>query len=164
MDRDHFPYPVAPPGQQTDRRAEPAQDAQLIYLRQHGKYLTPGRGVDLVSGIAVVLRGFLLNLLVWLPIAALLLLVLLVVPPLDTFFPPLTFDDASYQNGYGWMAAALASVTSASVVSHANIYNWSRGANGGIFRAALPRLTLRMMSFADFVQTKGFGSALLCSM
>ena len=51
-----------------------------------------------------------------------------------------------------------------SVVSHANIYNWSRGANGGIFRAALPRLTLRMMSFADFVQTKGFGSALLCSM
>ena len=53
---------------------------------------------------------------------------------------------------------------SSSVVSHANIYNWSRGANGGIFRAALPRLTLRMMSFADFVQTKGFGSALLCSM
>jgi hypothetical protein len=108
MDREHFPYPVDPPGQQTDRRADPAQDAQLIYLRQYGKYLAPGRGIDLVSGIAVVLRGFLLNLLVWLPIAALLLLVLLVVPPLDTFFPRLTFDDPSYRNGYGWMAAAAA--------------------------------------------------------
>ena len=50
-----------------------------------------------------------------------------------------------------------------SVVSRAKIHNQSCRANGGIFRAALPRLTLRMISLADFVQTKGFGLALLCS-
>jgi patatin-like phospholipase len=58
MDSEHFPYPVDPPGQQTHRRADPAQDKQLIYLRQHGKYLAPGRGIDLVSGIAVVVARF----------------------------------------------------------------------------------------------------------
>jgi hypothetical protein len=80
MDRDRFPYPVDAPNQQTQRRADPAQDAQLIYLRQHGQYLTPGRGIDIVSGIAVVLRGLLLNLLVWLPIAALAVFVLMLIP------------------------------------------------------------------------------------
>lgn len=51
-----------------------------------------------------------------------------------------------------------------SVVSHANGYNRPAAASGGIFKAALPRLTLRTMSLADFVQTNGLGLALLCSM
>ncbi len=38
------------------------------WLRQHGNYLTPGKGITLVSGIAVILRGILLNLIVWVPI------------------------------------------------------------------------------------------------
>lgn len=63
-----FPYPVDPPAAQQDRLSDPQQDAQLIYLRQHGKYLTPGRGLDVLSLVAVVLRGFLLNLLVWSPV------------------------------------------------------------------------------------------------
>ena len=33
-------------------------------------------------------------------------------------------------------------------MSHANDYNWFCRANGGIFNAALPRLTLRMMALA----------------
>ena len=81
MDGAHFPYPVDPPNEQTKRRADPAQDAQLIYLRHHGKYLMPGRGIDLVSAIAVVLRGLLLNVLVWLPLTALALFVSLAGPP-----------------------------------------------------------------------------------
>lgn len=40
----------------------------LRFLRSHGKYLTPGNGITLASLIAVVLRGIILNLLVWLPI------------------------------------------------------------------------------------------------
>lgn len=44
---------------------------QLIrFLRSHGNYLTPGRGLDLFSGGATFLRGLLLNLLVWLPLVA----------------------------------------------------------------------------------------------
>ena len=49
----------------------------------------------------------------------------------------------------------------ASVVPHAKLYNYSEVANGGMFKTALPRLTLRMMSLADFAQTKGLGLALL---
>jgi hypothetical protein len=51
--------------------------------------------------------------------------------------------------------------TCASVVSHANGYkNEPAGANAGIFKAARTRLTLRMMSLADFVQTNGLGLAM----
>ena len=42
----------------------------LRYLRQHGNYLTPGEGITLTSVIVVLLRGMILNLLVWIPIAA----------------------------------------------------------------------------------------------
>jgi predicted acylesterase/phospholipase RssA len=108
MDSDHFPYPIDPPDRQTDRRADPAQDAQLIYLRQHGKYLTPGRGIDIVSAIAVVLRGVLLNLLVWLPLAALVLFLLLLVPSVDVVPPFVALQDRFPKNGYGWMAIVSA--------------------------------------------------------
>jgi hypothetical protein len=42
----------------------------LRYLRQHGNYLTPGEGITLTSVIVVLLRGMILNLLVWIPIVA----------------------------------------------------------------------------------------------
>ena len=42
----------------------------LRYLRGHGNYLTPGKGITIFSGIAVLLRGTFLNLLVWLPLMA----------------------------------------------------------------------------------------------
>jgi len=38
----------------------------LRYLREHGYYLSPGKGITLVSLIGVVLRGTALNLMVWL--------------------------------------------------------------------------------------------------
>jgi len=40
----------------------------IDWLRQHGNYLTPGNGITLASGIAIILRGILLNLIVWVPI------------------------------------------------------------------------------------------------
>ncbi|PZR88778.1 MAG: hypothetical protein DLM68_06925 [Hyphomicrobiales bacterium] len=52
----------------------------------------------------------------------------------------------------------------ASVVSHAKVYNRTWSADGGIFNAARPRLTLRMMAFVDVVHPKGVRSALFCSM
>ena len=43
----------------------------LRHLRLHGKYLTPGRGITAMSLAAVILRGIVLNLVVWLPLAVL---------------------------------------------------------------------------------------------
>jgi hypothetical protein len=139
MAADTFPYGVDPPRQQTRRRAQPADDERLIYLRHHGKYLTPGGGIDVVSGIAVVLRGFLINLLVWIPIVALALLFLFIIP--------LPYGGTAWdprgdfpQNGYGLIlllcaAAALffAAVsvgyslwTFASTGTSAQRYDWRR--------------------------------------
>ena len=49
----------------------------LSFLRQHGLYLTPGNDITVWSGIAVVLRTILLNLLVWVPMAAFVFLAML---------------------------------------------------------------------------------------
>src|SRR5262249_39182769 len=107
MDPQRFPYPIDAPERQTNRRSTPAQDAQLIYLRQHGKYLIPGRGIDLVSAIAVVLRGIMLNLLVWLPITAFILLLIRSLPSADAVLPLVVFK-GRFPGGYGWVALVSA--------------------------------------------------------
>lgn len=63
----NFPYGSADPTQ-PDSKDIPQHQAMLKYLRQHGNYLVPGNGISIKSGIAVVLRGIIVNLLVWLPI------------------------------------------------------------------------------------------------
>ncbi|UGX89840.1 patatin-like phospholipase family protein (plasmid) [Bradyrhizobium barranii subsp. barranii] len=45
-------------------------DRVLDFLRQHGKYLTPGDGLTMWSVVSVLLRALLLNLAVWIPLAA----------------------------------------------------------------------------------------------
>jgi hypothetical protein len=101
QDSKTFPYPVDPPVQQQGRLSTPRQDAQLIHLREHGKFLTPGNGIDAISLIAVLIRGFLLNVLVWLPILAFLLLMLMLIGPVEDVVPAL---DGLPRDGYGWMA------------------------------------------------------------
>jgi hypothetical protein len=67
MDPERSPFGTddpSPDGKSTD---SPTQRGLLRYLRQHGYYLTPGNGITIVSLLAVVLRGTLLNLLVWIP-------------------------------------------------------------------------------------------------
>src|SRR5262245_5485172 len=53
---------------------DPKNPSPLLgYLRRHGSYLAPGGGTQALPGIAVVLRGLVLNLLLlWLPIATVL--------------------------------------------------------------------------------------------
>jgi hypothetical protein len=62
------------------------------------------------------------------------------------------------------IAGIYAVLIAANVASHAKLYNQSFRGREGKFSVALPRFTLSTMSFADFVQTKGFGSALFRSM
>ncbi|WP_420404558.1 hypothetical protein [Nisaea sp.] len=60
-----FPFGTAPPKD----RANPAHwDGMLRYLREHAEYLAPNNDISLLSGVAVVVRGILLNLLVWVPV------------------------------------------------------------------------------------------------
>ncbi len=64
LGKNNFPYGTVDPTASGGR----AENRILKYLREHGNYLTPGDGVTLASGIAVALRGILLNLLVWIPV------------------------------------------------------------------------------------------------
>lgn len=66
-----FPYGVEGSVPDTVSQDDSDQAKLLKFLRQHGKYLMPGNGITLLSGIAIVLRAILLNLLVWLPIIVL---------------------------------------------------------------------------------------------
>ncbi len=45
----------------------------LRHLRQHGKYLTPGNGINMASLVAVLLRGLTVSLFVYIPVLALLI-------------------------------------------------------------------------------------------
>ena len=71
----NLPYGVSDP-----RRIRPSDSkdpVMLRHLREHGKYLAPGGGITLTSLIAVILRGIVLNFLVWLPLAVALMVVAL---------------------------------------------------------------------------------------
>lgn len=61
-----FPYGTC------KHRVNRGEPGILTHLRLHGKYLTPGRGITATSLAAVILRGIVLTIVVWLPIAVLL--------------------------------------------------------------------------------------------
>jgi hypothetical protein len=68
---ENFPY-----GTEDPKASATDKTKILTYLRENGNYLIPGNGVTVWSGIVVVLRSILLNLLVWIPITAALFIVL----------------------------------------------------------------------------------------
>jgi hypothetical protein len=51
----------------------------LTNLRKHGNYLTPGGGVTILSGVSVMIRAIVLNLLAWLPVSIAVMFALLSV-------------------------------------------------------------------------------------
>ena len=71
-----FPYGIDPP---SAAFAPPLGNAQkiLIYLRQHGNFLIPGQGINVFSGVGMVLRGILVNLFIWLPLTCFFMLALI---------------------------------------------------------------------------------------
>jgi hypothetical protein len=73
-----FPYGTDDPQNAREPDQATATGAMLRYLRQHGNYLTPGKGITLTSVIVVLLRGIVLNLLVWIPILAAVMWLLIV--------------------------------------------------------------------------------------
>jgi hypothetical protein len=67
VERDNFPYGIDDPTQPAPKA--PRGKPLLPHLRRHGSYLDPGGSLSLLAGIAVVLRGLVLNLFViWLPL------------------------------------------------------------------------------------------------
>jgi hypothetical protein len=67
---DSLPYGIDDPTQNPPKN--PRGKPLLPHLRRHGSYLDPGGPLSLLAGIAVVLRGLVLNLFViWLPIITL---------------------------------------------------------------------------------------------
>ena len=79
-DGDPFPYGADDPSRPVLRYPLKDEDRLLSFLQSHGQYLIPGGGITLASGIAVVLRGILLNLLVWFPIGSCLTAILIAIP------------------------------------------------------------------------------------
>jgi hypothetical protein len=77
-DAHNLPFGIDNPLQPPPK--SPSGTRLLAYMRRHGSYLDPGGYLSLLSGVAVVLRGLILNLLVvWLPILAAIMVVLRVI-------------------------------------------------------------------------------------
>lgn len=68
-----FPIGTDDPREPGPAKPHPQRQALLKYLREHGEYLTPGAGITLLSGLGILLRGILLNLLVWVAIISCLI-------------------------------------------------------------------------------------------
>ncbi|MFN0193462.1 MAG: patatin-like phospholipase family protein [Aestuariivirga sp.] len=71
--QEQFPFGTLDPANPEDRVA-PAPPLQ--YLRTQGEYLTPSRAITIWSGLAILLRAIVLNLVVWIPAVAAVMLVL----------------------------------------------------------------------------------------
>lgn len=68
VEGNNLPYGIDDPTQPPPK--DPGGTPLLPHLRRHGSYLDPGGSLSLLAGIAVVLRGLVLNLFViWLPLA-----------------------------------------------------------------------------------------------
>lgn len=73
-----FPY-VSPDPLPMDQASASSPDetpsplARLDHLRRHGRYLTPGSGITIMSLLSAVVRGAFLQLAFWLPLLTLLL-------------------------------------------------------------------------------------------
>lgn len=119
LDADSFPYGVADPA-----HAAGAPPSQLLtHLRENANYLVPGNGINYLSGAAIVIRAVLLNLFVWIFIAAGLFALLfcswptvaaLIPNPLEGILQtPLPLEDAHFAVSYGgfyfliWFGAAF---------------------------------------------------------
>ena len=158
---DGFPYGTSP------RRLRGNEPTLLNYLRLHGNYLTPGRGITALSLAAVVLRGIVLNLLVWLPLAVFFFWVLQITEPWIVGWASsygyadilAEFHVAERTGGYGypaalatvWVLFILVSVFYSLVTRYPprQAYCWRRLFERGIRRWLL---------------WPGFGLAMLCSL
>lgn len=65
---ENFPYGSDAPAGDSAKLDADEQRAMLGFLQRNGQYLTPGGGITMLSFIAVVLRGIISNLIVWLPL------------------------------------------------------------------------------------------------
>lgn len=68
-------------GETLPHSSDPAKAGYRIlrFLREHGNYLIPGKGITLFSFLTVILRGILLNAIVWIPIFSALMLLVVVL-------------------------------------------------------------------------------------
>lgn len=77
---DCFPWGTADP-----KQPNYSPNPILRFLRENGKYLTPGHGLTLASGVVILLRAILLNLLVWIPLVALVFAALIFASDLTAY-------------------------------------------------------------------------------
>jgi predicted acylesterase/phospholipase RssA len=100
LDVNSFPY-----GTEDPRHPAKSPTPILAHLKDNASYLVPGGGISYLSGVAILIRAVLLNLLVWIPIATALFVLLLVLgkevglPILNPFAGLFTTPEAP-RNGF----------------------------------------------------------------
>lgn len=99
---DTFPYGTQDPSKAVPKALRKSSgELVLNHLRRHGNYLMPGSGITIWSGIAIVLRAIFLNLVVWIPLtAALIVMAFLIGPPVANIFLDNGGTVCNFLNGF----------------------------------------------------------------
>ncbi|NIM51697.1 MAG: hypothetical protein GTO22_21030 [Gemmatimonadales bacterium] len=92
-DESNFPFGARGVG----GRLEGKRNAILDFIRQHGNYLTPGKGLTFISLVAAALRSIIIALFVYLALATVFMVVL----------DRLATQVARWINGLGWFDVAV---------------------------------------------------------
>ena len=106
LNRDDFPFGCDDPAPEAPSSDDGDQKKMLSYLRQHGNYLAPGAGISLFSLVGVILRGMLLNLLVWIPVFILFFLALLWIPEQFSWYGGHRQGARSTHSPVGWVSCS----------------------------------------------------------
>lgn len=133
---DGFPFGTDEPSSAGSSRDSLDQKAMMQFLRQHGDYLNPGGGISLLSLVGVILRGLLLNLMIWMPVFILInLLGLHLAYPfrdLPLTLLPMIMDvkDRDVLHGYEfliWLALGLLLLSLLGVLFYSLVTRFKRG-------------------------------------
>ncbi|MEW5755843.1 MAG: hypothetical protein AB1810_06020 [Pseudomonadota bacterium] len=100
-DEEALEEPPAPPLDRSEYQGR-SRGAMLRWLRQHAKFLTPGRGINILSLAAVVLRGSFLSLFVYITLLVFLFMLLNAAGFFDKLRLPW---DATSRIALPWIAA-----------------------------------------------------------
>ncbi len=118
VDPRNFPYGTENPNPSASgdliHRDTVDQIKMYQYLKSHGQYLTPGKGITLMSLLAVIIRAMFLSLIVAIPITAAVYTFLQVLPErlIEAFTPELDVDIFVYLRAMSYVTIVLLAVAS----------------------------------------------------
>lgn len=153
---DNFPYGTGFRYSNKNEEMDRNQASMMRHLRQHGKYLVPGKGITLLSFLSVILRSVSMGFVTLLVLASLLFHTLHYLTP--AFKPGLVFSSYSMDAGILALTVYFLSLVSYGVFAIWHRHNedenyvWRRGWEISIKYVLIFALTFMLIAIIDIIR------------